>query len=71
LKKKVLFHQENALCHISIKTTVKLHELDYELFPHPPYLPDLASSDLFLFADLKKMLAGKKSSTNQEVIVEN
>jgi hypothetical protein len=67
----VLFHQENALCHISIKTPAKLHELGYKLLPHPPYLPDLASSDLFLFADLKKMLAGKKYSTNQEVIVEN
>jgi [histone H3]-lysine36 N-dimethyltransferase SETMAR len=67
----VLFHQENALCHISIKTTAILHELGYELLSHPPYFPDLASSDLFLFADLKKMLAGKKSSTNQEIIVEN
>jgi hypothetical protein len=49
----------------------KLHELGYELLLHPPFLPDLASSDLFLFAKLKKMLAGKKSSTHQEVIVEN
>jgi hypothetical protein len=69
--KKVLFHQDNRLCHKSIKTTAKLHELGYELLPHSPYPRDLASSDLFLFADLKKMLAGKKSSTNQEVIVEN
>jgi hypothetical protein len=67
----VLFHQDNALCHKLIKTTAKLHELNYELLPHSSYSPDLASSDLFLFADLKKMLAGKKSSTNQEVIVEN
>jgi [histone H3]-lysine36 N-dimethyltransferase SETMAR len=71
LRKKVLFDQENTLCHISIKTTVILHELGYELLPHPPYFPDLASSDFFLFADLKRMLAGKKSSTNQEIIVEN
>jgi hypothetical protein len=55
----VLFHQENALCHKLVKTTAKLHELSYELFPHSPYCPDLAFSDLFLFADLKRMLAGK------------
>jgi [histone H3]-lysine36 N-dimethyltransferase SETMAR len=67
----MLFHQENALCHISIKMTAILHELGYELLPHPPYFSDLASSDLFLFADLKRMLAGRKSSTNQEIIVEN
>jgi [histone H3]-lysine36 N-dimethyltransferase SETMAR len=69
-KKKVLFHQDNALCHKSNKTTAKLHELGYELLPQPPYSPDLAPSDLFLFANLKKMLAGKKFSTNDEVITE-
>jgi hypothetical protein len=67
----MLFHQENALRHISIKTTAKLHELGYDLLFHPPYLPDLTSRDLFLFADLRKMLARKKSNTNQEVIVQN
>jgi hypothetical protein len=41
-----------------MQTTAKLHELGYELLPHPPYSPDLAHSDLFLFADLKRMLAG-------------
>jgi hypothetical protein len=30
-KKKVLFHQDNAPVHKSIKTTAKLHELGYEL----------------------------------------
>jgi [histone H3]-lysine36 N-dimethyltransferase SETMAR len=60
-EKKVLYRQDNALCHKSIKTTAKLHELCYELLPHPPYSPDLAPIDLFLFADLKRMLAGKKS----------
>jgi [histone H3]-lysine36 N-dimethyltransferase SETMAR len=66
----MLFHQDNALCHKSIKTTTKLHKLGYELLPHPPYSPDLTPSDFFLFADLKRMLAGKKFSTNQEVIIE-
>jgi [histone H3]-lysine36 N-dimethyltransferase SETMAR len=42
--------------------------LGYELHSHPPYSLDLVPSDLFLFADLKRMLAGKKFSTNQEVI---
>lgn len=69
-KKKVRFHQDNAPCHKSMKTMAKLHELGYELLPHPPYSPDLAPSDYFLFADLKRMLAGKKFSTNEEVIAE-
>ena len=53
-KKKVLFHQDNAPCNKSLKTIVKLNELSFELFPHPPYSPDLAPSDYWLFADLKK-----------------
>lgn len=69
-RKKVLFHQDNAPCHKSMQTMAKLYELGYELLPHPPYSPDLAPSDYFLFADLKRMLAGQKFKTNDEVIAE-
>ena len=69
-KKKVLFHQDNAPSHKSMKTMAKLHELGFELLLHPPYSPDLAPSDFFLFSDLKRMLAGKKFSANEEVIAE-
>ena len=53
-KKKVLFHQENAPCHKSMKKMVKLNKLSFELLPDPPYSSDLAPSDYWLFADLKK-----------------
>jgi hypothetical protein len=52
-----MFHQDNAL--------------GYELLPHSLYSPGLAPSDLFLFADLNKILAGKKFNTNEEVIAES
>ena len=32
--------------------------------------PDLAPSDYWLFADMKKMLQGKKFGSNEEVIAE-
>ena len=69
-KKKVLFHQDSAPCHKSMKTMVKLNELNFELLPHPPYSPDLALSGYWLFADLKKMLQGKRFGSNKEVIAE-
>ncbi|XP_018349932.1 PREDICTED: histone-lysine N-methyltransferase SETMAR-like [Trachymyrmex septentrionalis] len=69
-KKKIIFHQDNAPCHKSMATMVKLNELGFELLPHPPYSPDLAPSDYFLFAELKKMLAGKKFRSDEEVIAE-
>ena len=59
-KEKVLFHQDNALCHKSIATMAKLHELHFKLLLHPPYSPDLAPSDYWLFADLKKIAPGKE-----------
>ncbi|GBP64531.1 Histone-lysine N-methyltransferase SETMAR [Eumeta japonica] len=43
-KKKVLFHQDNARVHTCLVTMAKIHELRYELLPHPAYSPDLAPS---------------------------
>lgn len=69
-KKKVLFHQDNTPCHKSLKSMAKLHELDFELLPHPPYSRDLAPSDYYLFEDLKKKLQGSKFGSDQEVIAD-
>jgi histone-lysine N-methyltransferase SETMAR len=46
----------------------KLSDLHYELLEHPPYSPDLASSDFCLFPKLKLFLAGQRFSSNQEAI---
>ena len=67
-KKKVLFPQDNVPCHKSIATMAKLHELHFEWLPHPSYSSDLAPSDCYLFADLKRMLQGKRFGSNEEMI---
>lgn len=69
LRKKVLFHQDNARVHTSVETMSVIHDCGYELLPHPPYSPDLAPSDYHLFPNLKKHLGGSKFSTKDEVIV--
>ena len=69
-KKRVLFLQDNSLCHKSMKTMVKLNKLSFELPLRPPYSPGSAPSDYWLFADLKKMLQWKKFGSNEEVIAE-
>ena len=46
----------------------KFHKLRYELLPHPPYSPDIAPSDYFLFPNLKKWLGGKRFYSNDEII---
>ncbi|XP_017486515.1 PREDICTED: histone-lysine N-methyltransferase SETMAR-like, partial [Rhagoletis zephyria] len=68
LKKKVLFHQDNARVHTCVVAMSKFNELGYQMLPHPPYSPDLAPCDFFLFPNLKKWLGGKKFSSNDEVI---
>ena len=40
------------------------------MLPHPEYSLDLAPSNYWLFADLKKVLQGKRFDSNEEVIVE-
>ena len=67
-KKKTLFSQDNAPVHKSMKTIVKLNDLRFELLPHPLYSPDIAPSDFYVIADLKKMLQGKRFSSDDEVI---
>jgi hypothetical protein len=32
---------------------------DFRLIDHPPYWPDLAPADFFLFPTIKRQLAGK------------
>ena len=70
MKKKALFHQDNALCDKSIATIAKLHELHFELLLHLTYSPDLGPSNYLLFADFKRMLQGKRFGSNEEVILE-
>ena len=44
----------------------KLHELHFELLPHPPYSPDLAPSDYWLFADLKTKCSPERNSSEMK-----
>ena len=48
----------------------KLHELPSKLLLYPPYSSDLAPSDYWLFADLKRILQGKRFGSNEEIISE-
>jgi len=70
MKKKVLFHltTHQLTPHSSAFATATLVELRYELLPHPPYSPDLAPCDFFLFPNMKKWLGGKRFTSNEEVI---
>jgi transposase len=59
-KKKITFHQDNAPTHKSVLAMGKLRDLHYKLLEHPPYSPDLAPFDIYLFPKLKLILAGQR-----------
>lgn len=67
VKKKILYHHDNAPAHSSLIAQAKLFELGYELLPHPPYSPDQAPSDYYLFPNLKRWLCGKRFYSNEEL----
>jgi [histone H3]-lysine36 N-dimethyltransferase SETMAR len=67
-QKRVLFLHDNARPHTAKLTVHTLQELNWEVLPHPPYSPDLAPSDYYLFGPLKEHLSGQKFKNNEEVI---
>ena len=56
----VIFHHDNAKPHTAKITEEKLSELQWDVLPQPPYSPDIAPSDFYLFRSLQNSLNGKK-----------
>lgn len=69
-KKKILYHHDNAPPHSSLVAQEKLDEIGFQLVPHPPYSPDLAPSDFYLFPNLKRWLTGQRFYSNEDLIAE-
>ena len=61
------FLHDNAPIHSSRKKLETLQELGFQTVSHPPYSPDLAPSDFFLFRHLKKYLRGKHFENKMEL----
>ena len=47
------FHEDNALVHNSILVADYLTKMGIKTVPHPPYSPDLAPCDFWLFPKLR------------------
>ncbi|XP_046976362.1 histone-lysine N-methyltransferase SETMAR-like [Vanessa cardui] len=68
LRAGVLFHQDNAPSHKAAVAMTAIQESGFEILEYPPYSPDLAPSDFYLFPRLKEHLRGKKFEDNSEVM---
>ena len=52
--------------HISQPMLQKLNELGYKVLPHPPYSPDLLTTDYHFFKHLNNFLQGKHFHNQQD-----
>jgi len=55
----LLLHHDNTRPHCSAQTQDAMTSLKFTVVPHPPYSPDLAPSDFWLFPKLKETLKGQ------------
>ena len=57
---RFMLHQNNARPHVSRETMTFLEVQKTTTVKYPPYSPDLAPADLFLFPRMKKMMREKQ-----------
>ncbi|KOX79111.1 Histone-lysine N-methyltransferase SETMAR, partial [Melipona quadrifasciata] len=62
-----VFQHDNARPHVALAVRQKLLQFDWDVLPHPPYSPDLAPSDYYLFLSLKNSLRGKSFKSISEI----
>lgn len=67
-KRRIILHHDNASSHTSHETSEYLATQNIELMGHPPYSPDLAPNDFFLFPTIKGKLRGQRFSTPEEAV---
>ena len=66
--KGVFLHFDNCPVHKSPKSLAKINELGFNLLENPPYSPDIAPSDFWLFGFLDEKRKGTVASNEEELI---
>ncbi|UYV84371.1 hypothetical protein LAZ67_X001959 [Cordylochernes scorpioides] len=65
--KNWLLHHDNAPAHASLLVRDLLAKNNTLMMPQPPYSPDLAPCDFFLFPKLKRPMKGRRYATLDEI----
>ena len=66
-----LLHHDNAPAHSSLLVRNFLSKNNTVIMPQPPYSPDLATCDFFLFPILKRPMKGRRFATIEEIKTES
>ena len=67
-EKKIIVHYDNARPHIAKIVNDFLESHDMDKAPHPPFSPDIAPSDFYLFGYIKGLLAGKEFDSPEQLL---
>lgn len=62
-----ILHHDNAPAHKSLLVSSFLAKNSTSIMPQPPYSPDLAPCDFFLFPKLKRPMKGRRFATIEEI----
>jgi transposase len=65
--KNWISHDDNASCHQTLLVCEFIANHNVLSLPHPPYSPDLAPEDFFLFPKMKMQLKGGRFHTTAEI----
>jgi transposase len=66
-RRKVVVHADNARPHVAKRVNQYLEDNNLKSAPHPPYSPDLAPNNFFLFGHVKRLLQGTEFQTAEEL----
>jgi transposase len=62
-----MLHHDNSPAHTSLLIREFLAKNEITVVPQPPYSPDLAPADFFLFPKLKSSLKGQRFESTEEI----
>jgi hypothetical protein len=68
--RRLIVHADNSRCHTAKIVLSFMAEKNLKVAPHPPYSPDLAPSDFYLFGYLKEQLRGCRFETADQLLSE-
>jgi hypothetical protein len=64
----MIIHGDNARLHVAKCVTEYMDQNSLKRAPHPPYLPDLAPSDVYIFGYVKHQSQGHEFTKGAELV---